>query len=109
MPHGRRRRYRQGCDLGRELRSFQMLHELRDPADARRYLVQGLWLQRVQGPRAAAIGPVLEWGLELAGAGEALPPLGFIADVGHIALQAATVLGQEGVHVPGWPEGLART
>ena len=26
------------------------IHELRDPAEARRYLLQGLWLQRVQAP-----------------------------------------------------------
>ena len=85
------------------------IHELRDPIAARTYLLQGLWLQRVQAPCAWHRCPALECALELAGAGEPLLPLGFVADVEHILFEAATVLGQETTPVPGWPEGLART
>src|SRR5262245_21629543 len=86
-----------------------MLHELRDPVEARRYVAQGLWLQRVLTPRAATLPETLEWALELAGCGEPLPPVGFVADVGHIVFQPEILLGRETAHVPGWPEGLART
>ena len=62
------------------------VHELRNPDDARAWVLQGLWL-----PRATAVGPemvgcALDWSLEIASAGLPLPPVGFVADVGHVAL-----------------------
>lgn len=86
-----------------------MINELRDPQDARRYLLQGLWLQRVQTPRAQTVAAVLEWAAELGGAGEPLPPLGFVADVGHMAFQAETALSRDAAVAPGWPHGITRT
>jgi hypothetical protein len=85
--------------------------ELRDLEQARRYLVQGLWLQRVQPATATTVRPVLQWALELATNGYPLPPVGFVADVGH------ATFGQEQVHspthdtagVPGFPAGLNRS
>jgi hypothetical protein len=84
------------------------IHELRDPDIARDYCVQGLWLQRVLPPRAELVPQVLGWALEIAGSGEPLPPLGLIADVGHAIFQPEAGPRQEALHVPGWPEGLAR-
>lgn len=86
-----------------------ILLEIRGPDEARRYLAQGLWLQRVRRPRAATVVPALRRALELASGGEPLPPTGFIADVGHLVFDA----GHGPDHrdqpaVPGWPEGLAR-
>lgn len=86
-----------------------LLRELRAAAEARRFLLQGLWLQRVQTPRAQGVLPALEWAAELAGGGEPLPPLGFVADVGHLAFQVETTWAREAVHVPGWSEGATRT
>src|SRR4051812_5070657 len=83
--------------------------ELRDLDVARRYVVEGLWLQRAVKPTAATIKPALEWAMEIASAGRPLPPVGFVADVGHIAFGAdADHRSKEAVHVPGWPANLGR-
>jgi hypothetical protein len=58
---------------------------LRDTNDARRFLLQGLWWQRVLPPSAATVRAALEWAMEAAAGGQPLPPPGFIADVGHVA------------------------
>ena len=60
-------------------------YELRDPDEARRFLLQGLWWQRAAGVTAATVRPALEWAIQAASAGQALPPLGFLADLGHAA------------------------
>jgi hypothetical protein len=60
--------------------------ELRDLDKARQFLYQGLWLQRVIHPPAPRlVKDILNWGLEIASAGEPLPPIGFVADVGIVA------------------------
>ena len=41
--------------------------EIRDAAEARRFLAQGLWLQRAAAPKAATVSPALRRALELAG------------------------------------------
>jgi hypothetical protein len=61
------------------------VHELRNLDDARRFLLQGLWLQRVLPPVPATVRSALEWCLEIASAGQPLPPPGFVADAGHVA------------------------
>src|SRR5262245_21598181 len=60
-------------------------YELRDSDQARRFLAQGLWWQRVLHPSAGTVRQVLEWALEAAAAGQPLPPVGFVADLGHYA------------------------
>lgn len=83
---------------------------MNDAAEARLFLAQGLWLQRVAAPRAATVGPALRWALEAASGGEPLPPVGFVADLGNL------VLGQgrdprpdpAAADLPGWPPGLLR-
>lgn len=59
--------------------------EIRDLDEARRYVVQGLWLQRVVFPPPADYLRLhLQWALEIASSGDALPPIGFVADVGNV-------------------------
>jgi len=53
---------------------------------------------------------VLEWAMEIAAGGQPLPPVGFVADLGHVAYgldrgRAA----REVVEAPGWPANLARS
>jgi hypothetical protein len=60
-------------------------YQLRDPEEARRFLLQGLWWQRVLPPQASRVRSVLEWALEIASRGVDLPPIGFLADLGHVA------------------------
>lgn len=59
--------------------------ELRDPREARRYVVQSLWLSRALAPTAENAPATLRWCLEIALRGNPLPPVGFIADVGNVA------------------------
>ncbi|HEX4610822.1 MAG TPA: hypothetical protein VH092_21710 [Urbifossiella sp.] len=83
--------------------------ELRDLDAARRFVAEGLWLQRAVKPTAATVRPALEWALEVAGGGHPLPPIGFVADLGHVALGAdADHRPKEPLLVPGWPPTLAR-
>jgi hypothetical protein len=84
--------------------------ELRDPDAAIAYLLQGLWLQRVCPPTAATVRPALEWALEITGVDQPLPPLGFVADVGHLAIIRDTEgrASREALAIPGIPSGLLR-
>jgi hypothetical protein len=86
------------------------VHELRDLDEARRFLLQGLWLQRVLPPGPATVRPALEWCLEIASAGRPLPPTGFVADAGHVAfgLDEEVKARRDDPPVPGVPPGLLR-
>src|SRR6266511_2270759 len=81
---------------------------LRKSDDARQFLLQGLCLQRVL-PRTTFKEP-LEWALELAAAGQPLPPLCLVADLGHLALglDAAAHDGRDALAIPGVPNELVR-
>lgn len=59
--------------------------ELRNLDDARRYLLQGLWWQRVLPPTKESARLALEWYHEMASDGRPLPPIGFVADIGQAA------------------------
>src|SRR5437763_11268629 len=84
--------------------------ELRDPDEARKFLLQGLWLQRAVPPAAGTVRPALEWALEVASAGNPLPPVGFVADVGLVAFgQDREARPRDALPVPGLASGLART
>jgi hypothetical protein len=84
--------------------------ELRDLDAARSYVLQGLWLQRVVRPAAALVRPALEWALEIASAGNPLPPIGFVADLGNVVYGLDRGRqAKEHVEVPGWPHTLARS
>lgn len=81
--------------------------ELRDAAEARQFLVQGLWWQRILPVRAEPLPTILGWALAIAAEGDPLPPLGFIADMGHMIFRASTGLAQN-VQSTGWPTTLRR-
>lgn len=83
--------------------------ELRDLDEARRYVLQGLWLQRVVRPAGPRVKPVLEWALEILSNGHPLPPVGFVADLGHVAFGHDPSAAKEPPHVPHWPAALARS
>lgn len=86
--------------------------ELRDLELARRFLLHGLWLQRVVPTGPATVALALEWSLEIAAHGCPLPPIGFVADIGHLALglEAAARPGRDSASSSGaFPAGLART
>ncbi len=85
-------------------------HELRDLDAAKRFIIEGLWLQRAVKPTAGTVRPTLEWAMEVASSGHPLPPLGFVADVGHVAFGAdAENRLRDPIPIPGWPPALART
>jgi hypothetical protein len=86
-------------------------YELRDSEEARRFLVQGLWWQRVIVPRPGDVRAALEWALEIVASGRELPPPGFLADLGHVALgqEPDAPPGGAGLPVPGLPVNLLRT
>ena len=67
-------------------------------------------MQRVRRPASSGVQRVMHWAMEIAGSGSPLPPLGFIADVGHL------VLGEEDepnagdfTDIPDWPQTDIRT
>src|SRR5208282_3548986 len=90
---------------------FMDTQELRDLEQARRFLLQGLWLQRALPPTAATVRPALEWALEMASSGHPLPPVGFVADVGHVAfgLDQGARASRDVPGAVGLPAGLSRT
>jgi hypothetical protein len=89
--------------------------ELRNLDEARRFLLQGLWLQRALPPSVGRVRAALEWALEVASAGQPLPPIGFVADLGHLAfdpdavLQTRTRTVPDVLTLPGMPGELLRT
>jgi hypothetical protein len=87
------------------------MYELRDSDEARRFLLQGLWMQRVMPPRPASVRPTLEWALEMASSGQDLPPPGFLADVGHVAFgqDHEALPDRDALAVPALPITLLRT
>ncbi len=64
------------------------IHILRNTEEARQFLLQGLWWQRVLTPTAATVREALLWAKELISEGHPIPPLGFLADVGHLAIRS---------------------
>lgn len=84
--------------------------EIRDLDTARRYILDGLLLQRAVKPGAKTVKAALEWAMEIASEGDPLPPIGFVADVGHVALGVdAEQRAREAQPVPGWPPALGRS
>jgi hypothetical protein len=85
--------------------------ELRDLDQARKFVLQGLRLQHVLAPSPPAVGRVLEWALEVASGGHALPPVGLVADLGHTAFALDPGARREGRghKAPGLPPALSRS
>lgn len=86
-------------------------HIIRDSVEARRLIAQGLWFQRVKQPHANNVRDLLLWSKEIASGGDPLPPVGFVADVGHVALGEEWELraAREPLQVPNLPMNLIRT
>jgi hypothetical protein len=87
-----------------------MHRELRDPNQARTFVTQGLCLQCYLPSAPGNVRSAMEWALEIASEGQALPPPGFVADLGHAALGrevAPRALG-DAPAFPGVPPGLLR-
>lgn len=82
--------------------------EIRDPDEARDWLLHGLWLQRVAVVNGAAALTALEWAREIAAEGDPLPLVGFVADLGHLVFQAEHPRGERR-SLPGIEDGLLRT
>ena len=87
------------------------IQELHFADDAQRFVTQGIWLQQALQPAAATVRGILEWALELVDGGAPLPPVGWVADVGHLALglQHLGTGAKQLPQVPGFPAGVART
>jgi hypothetical protein len=85
--------------------------ELRDLDVAHLWVLQGFWLSCVRPPAAGMVPDVLRWALEIASAGQPLPPVGFVADVGHLVFGGAEVQrqGLPSRSLPGLPSGLLRS
>jgi hypothetical protein len=85
-------------------------YELRDLDLAKQFVTQGLWLQRVTAPTSSTVRPAIEWALEIAAGGNKLPPIGFVADLGHIlfGLDGDSRPHRDAPQLPGLPVGLAR-
>src|SRR5579871_1606112 len=62
-------------------------------------------------PTAATVRPAMEWAIEAASAGQSLPPIGFISDLGHAALglDLESRQARNAVVVPSVPINLLRT
>jgi hypothetical protein len=84
---------------------------IRDSLEARRFIVQGLWWQRVLQPQATTVRHILTWAKELASGGQLLPPIGFIADLGHVTFGEDWEMraGREQVTIPNLPIDKVRT
>src|SRR5690242_9809936 len=82
--------------------------ELHDREAAQRYLLQGFCRQSVLPPAAARVPEVLSWALEIAAAGDPMPPLGVVADLGHLVFGTTLASPHALVPVPGWPPALTR-
>jgi hypothetical protein len=87
------------------------IHVIRSSAEARRFLTQGLWWQRVLAPTAATVRDSLAWIKEAAAGGQPIPPSGFVADIGHLAFgeEMEGRSGRDGPAVPNLPINLLRT
>ncbi len=86
-------------------------YEIRDLDDARTFLTQGLWLQRAVQPSAITVKAALEWAMEIASQFQPLPPIGFIADLGHVAfgLDWETKANRQKLALPNLPPHLLPT
>src|SRR5688572_2853330 len=65
------------------------LFEFRELETARRFVAQGRCQQRAVPVVPAGVRAALEWAVELLCTGEPLPPLGFVADLGHVVFGLA--------------------
>jgi len=93
----------------RSLEAFMNPQIIRDPDQARLFVLQGLWFQRTQPLKPAIVSKVLQWAYVILDGGQPLPPLGFLADLGNAALGRDRSRGRLDLRsVPGWAAGSVR-
>jgi hypothetical protein len=64
------------------------IYEIRDPVEARQHVLQSLWLSRIVPPTQNNVPLTLRWCRQILRDGSPLPPIGFVADMGNIAIGA---------------------
>jgi hypothetical protein len=85
------------------------IYEIRDPVDARRHVLQSLWLARISPPTKKNVEQTLRWARQILRDGSPLPPIGFVADMGNIALGAIRDhTHSEDIKIPGLDKILTR-
>ena len=84
----------------------ESITEVRDPAVARNWVLQGLWLTRIARLKTSSLAPTFEWINAILNEGEPLLPAGFIADIGYLALGLESSPTKEAPVLPGWPATL---
>jgi hypothetical protein len=89
------------------MNSSESILELRDPVAARNWVIQGLALARVARPKPGTLAPTLDWIDAILNEGEPLPPVGFVADLGHLAFGLESAPTKDAPALPGWPSTLA--
>jgi hypothetical protein len=87
------------------------MNPIRDSDLAQQYVLQGILLQRAVAPHGRNVRQVLEWALEILSGGQPLPPVGFVADLGHaiFGLDQESRPKRDFPTVNGFPSTLART
>ena len=61
-------------------------YEIRDPDEAKQHLLLGLLLARNAQISPQSVTDTLKWAMEIVAEGSPLPPLGFVGDVGGLAM-----------------------
>ncbi|MCA9073336.1 MAG: hypothetical protein KDA84_30640, partial [Planctomycetaceae bacterium] len=74
--------------------------EIRDSETATRFVLEGLLFQCVQPPHPDTVHTILDWYLEAAVEGLSLPPIGVVADVGHLAFGEEQTRTEESTNLP---------
>jgi hypothetical protein len=89
MEHGRFLRWGESlfAEFPRREGVIQPFLEVRDSGLARRIVLEGLFVQSVRRPEGESVPRMIEWAMEALAEGIPLPPLGFIADLGHLAFR----------------------
>lgn len=84
--------------------------EIRDLDSARRFVIQGVVLQRVTAVNSTSIQAALQWALEISSSGHPLMPVGFVGDLGQILSSVESgVRSASASHASaGLPGGLVR-
>lgn len=83
--------------------------EIRDPDEARRWLLQSLWLQRLTPPSPDRVAPTLLTAYRIAADGVPLLPLGILADFSSILISSEHATRPRQSATKQWPSHLARS
>jgi vWA domain found in the FtsH ternary systems/N-terminal helical region fused to the FtsH ternary system vWA domain len=85
-----------------------LFHEMQSPEDARAYVLQGLRWMRAVTWQPAMVRLSLDWIRQLASEGHAIPPPGFVADIGVVVARLENRLRPAASEISDWPGELVR-